>query len=96
VIQILGIFDEKQVKQMAETFEGEFTAKCVEKRRWCLDNGLAEQLDKDHAEVLKLLRMCGNAFHVEALRRLVLRDQAVPKWHHVEMLSNELMTEALT
>lgn len=96
MIPILAIFDEKQVKTMKEAFRGEFEAVCVEKRRWCLDHGLAERLDLDHREVLRLLDMCGNAYAVEALRRFVMRDQTVPTWHHVEEMANRLMTEALT
>lgn len=95
-IPLLSIFEEKQVRIMGEAFLGEFEAKCLENRRRCTETGLADRLDQDHRDVLKLLSLCGNAYHVEALRRLVLRDQMVPKWNHVEELANRLMTEALT
>jgi len=95
-IPLLSIFDEKQVHLMKDGFLGEFEAKCVESRRRCAETGLVDRLDQDHRDVLRLLQMCGNAYHVEALRRLVLRDQMVPKWNHVEELANRLMTEALT
>lgn len=95
-IDILNIFNEAQVRQMGQALLGEFEAKCLEKRRWCADHGLAERLDQDHRDVLKLLSLCGNAYHVEALRRFILRDEVVPQWKHVEALANEMMTARFT
>jgi len=90
---ILGIFDERQVRQMADTFKGEWEAKCLEKRRWCMEHGADEQLDKDHKEVLRLLDMCGSAWHIEALRRFVFVEEIVPQWNHIDAVANGLMTE---
>jgi hypothetical protein len=93
---ILGIFDERQVRQMADTFKGEWEAKCFEKRRWCMDRGLDEQLDKDHKEVLRLLGMCGNAYLIDALREFVFVEEVVPQWKHIEEVANAKLTKVLT
>jgi hypothetical protein len=93
---ILGIFDERQVRQMADAFKGEWEAKCLEKRRWCVDHGKDVQLDTDYREVLRLLSLCANAYQIAALRELVFIEEVVPLWNHVEAAANAQLTRALT
>lgn len=47
-------------------------------------------------EVVRLLGMCGNAMHIEALRRFVLVNCVMPEWQDIERVANAELTKAVT
>jgi len=105
-MDILAIFDEKVVRAQKDSFMLEFTAKCEEERAFCAQQrkriaeglkpqGLLEPVMTPalHHEVAVLVSKCANAYHVESLRRFVLRDCVIPTWPDVDKMANRLMTE---
>jgi hypothetical protein len=107
-MDVLAIFDEKMVRNQKDNFLLAFQAKCEEERAFCAEQrrrmalglkaeGLPEPVmtPARYHDVEVLLARCGNAYHVEALQRFVLRDCIIPVWSDVETMANRLMTEQL-
>jgi hypothetical protein len=96
MIEVLSIFDDKQVKMMKDDFIKDFNAMCNYEKRWAWEHGVPRVMDTTrHNEVMLLVAKCGNAYQVEALKRLVLRDFVIPTWDDVERNANTDMTKDL-
>jgi hypothetical protein len=96
-ISVLAIYDEAQVRAMKETFKKDFDNKCLEDKKLCWENNrVSNMTPESYRQILTLLEKCGHACQVEAMNRLVLRDNIVPIWADVEALGNRILTERLT
>jgi hypothetical protein len=108
-IDILSLFDDQAVSKERDTFMLELGAKCEEERVFCqkqrqrVSQGLKPEGALEpvmtptlHHEVEELVKKCRTAYHIESLRRYVLRDCIVPTQKEVDELADRLLTDALT
>ena len=93
--ELMNIFDAKQIEAFKKDFQDKFVLMCKKELVYCAQNKVEPVMDdKKKAEIMNLLVKCGNAYHVEALRRFVIQECVVPTWDQVDGLANNLMTEA--
>ena len=95
-LSILAAFDEKEIEQMRKQFRKDFDAKIAEEKEYCEKAKTEPMMNKEKATmVMNLLANCGTAWHVEALRRMVLTDFFIPEKRDLDERANMLMTDAL-
>jgi hypothetical protein len=94
-LELMNIFDQKQIDAFKNDFRDKFVKMCDDEKKYCAENKTFPMMDdKKKAIVINLLEKCGNAYHVEALRRFIIQECVIPEWEQVDMLANNLMTEA--
>lgn len=99
---ILLVFDDKQVRQMRDQFVLDLNAKIEEEKvfvaKMSKEAGVhvPRMMTPDkYGELVRLVGMTKNAFQVNALSRLALRECIIPTWQEVEEVGEYEMNKAL-
>ena len=95
-LAILECFDDKIVQRMRTQFMNGFRAKVAEEQKYCREHKVEPRMTTQKAdEVRGILRKCGTAFHVEAIKRLVLTELMIPSFEMVDEKAALLRGDAL-
>src|SRR5258706_1910151 len=95
-LSILSSFEDKQIRILKEDFDKEFAARILEEKEYCAKTNQEVRMTPEVIrEIEGLARKCWSAYHIEALKRLVLQEMLVPTIQDVDEKANRMMTEAL-